>query len=179
MSDAAAIEDRRKALGSVDFTMEQKDEFHECFLNFADEEENLDVPALASLLEALGEELSEQEVLEMFREVDADGSGEVDFDEFIGMMRVRLLISQDSEPEMRSAFNLLDRDGSGHVDKEEIINVVVDFCGKLTVDEVVELIEWADVDANGAIDYAEFTSLLKQITIAERQYERFLEEADQ
>ena len=29
MSDAAAIEDRRKALGSVDFTMEQKDEFHE------------------------------------------------------------------------------------------------------------------------------------------------------
>lgn len=161
----AAYVDKVASMGSLDFTMEQTDEFQQCFLNFADDEENLDVSALGALLEALGEELSAEEVMEMFKEVDTDGSGEVDFDEFIAMMRVRLLVSQDAESNMRSAFNLLDKNGTGLIDKEEIINVVVNFCGKLTVDEVSELIEWAEVDIDGDMNYVEFASLLNQFAV--------------
>lgn len=109
----------------ADFTMEQKEEFHEAFMNFSDEEGNLDIPALGHLLEALGEDLTENQVEAMFREVDEDGSGEVDFDEFISMMRRRLLTCQDTELDIRSAFNLLDKDGSGRIDKEESFRLCV------------------------------------------------------
>ena len=38
-------------------------------------------------LRALGQEMTEQEAVDMIKEVDKDGQGEVDFDEFIQMMK--------------------------------------------------------------------------------------------
>jgi len=176
--DAATAEYNRKVANNrADFTLEQKEEFGEAFMNFADEEGNLDIPALGNLLEALGEDLAEDDVAEMFKEVDEDGSGEVDFDEFIEMMRKRLLTEPEIEIEIRSAFNLLDKDESGKIDRNEIINVVVEFCGKLTISEVDELIAWCDINNDGQIDFEEFCMIMKQLTVAERQAQRFLEEA--
>lgn len=169
---------RAKAAANLDFTMEQKDEFCEAFMNFADEEGNLDIPSMGALLAALGEDLTDEEVEIMFEEVDEDGSGEVDFDEFIEMMRKRLLQSENAEVDIRSAFELLDKNGNGKIDKEEILNVVCDFCGKLTPEEVMELIMWSDINHDGELDYEEFTDIMKQETIAERQQARFIEEAE-
>jgi len=168
---------RKVANNRADFTLEQKEEFGEAFMNFADAEGNLDEPALGSLLEALGEDLTADEIAVMFKEVDEDGSGEVDFDEFIEMMRKRLLTDPEVDLEIRSAFNLLDKDGSGKIDRDEIINVVVEFCGKLTVGEVDELISWCDINSDGQIDFDEFCLIMKQLTVAETQAQRFLEEA--
>lgn len=176
--DEVLAEYRIKQAANLDFTMEQKDEFCEAFMNFADEDGNLDIPSMGALLAALGEDLSEEEVENMFMEVDEDGSGEVDFDEFIEMMRKRLLTSLDAEVDIRSAFELLDKNSNGRIDKEEIVNVVCDFCGKLTEEEVMELITWCDINHDGELDYAEFTDIMKQETIAERQQARFIEEAE-
>jgi len=162
----------------ADFTLEQKDEFYEAFMNFADKEENLDPEALGELLAALGEDLTEEQVEEMFKEVDEDGSGEVDFDEFISMMRRRLLTNPDVDNDIKSSFQLLDKDNSGKIDREEIANVVVEFCNKLTHEEVDELISWCDINNDGDIDFEEFTLIMRQITVAERQAQRFLEEAE-
>merc|ERR1712023_310 len=93
-------------------------------------------------------------------------------------MRKRLLTSLDAEVDIRSAFELLDKSANGKIDKEEIMNVVCDFCGKLTEDEVMELISWCDINRDGELDYEEFTSIMKQETIAERQQARFIEEAE-
>lgn len=177
-SDELLEQWRAKQANRLDFTMEQKDEFAEAFMNFADEEGNLDIPALGELLEALGEDLTPDDVEIMFNEVDEDGSGEVDFDEFIEMMRKRLLTAQDAEIDIRSAFELLDKNGNGSIDKEEIFNVVCEFCGKLTPDEVMELILWCDINHDGELDFDEFHDIMKQETVAERQQARFLEEAE-
>lgn len=165
-------------MSKIDFTLEQKDEFMEAFMNFADDEENLDKEALGQLLAALGEDLTDEELQQIFDNVDEDGSGEVDFDEFIAMMRDRLLVSQDTEQDIRSAFNLLDRDQSGKIDKEEIVNVVCEFCNKLSADEVGELMAWSDINHDGELDFEEFAVIMKQLTVAERQHQRFAEEAE-
>merc|ERR1712228_1017404 len=43
----------------------------------------IDVKELKGLLEKLGEELSEEELDQAFRELDSDGSGEIEFFEFV------------------------------------------------------------------------------------------------
>merc|ERR1719388_756909 len=43
----------------------------------------IDVKELKELLEKLGEELSEEELEQAFKELDSDGSGEIEFFEFV------------------------------------------------------------------------------------------------
>jgi len=175
--DADLIARVARISGRVDFTMEQKDEFNEVFLNFADDDEVMDLTSLGVLLEALGEDISDGQLKDLIHDLDSDGSGLVSSDEFIELMRKRLLVSPVGNADIRSSFDLLDKDGSGFVDKEEITNVVVDFCKKLTTDEVAELIRWCDINEDGQLDFAEFSKIMNQMTVAEKQQLRFIEEA--
>lgn len=52
----------------------------------------------------------------MIEEVDVDGNGEVDFDEFIGLMGKRMREEETSE-ELGAAFNALDLDKDGYLSK--------------------------------------------------------------
>jgi len=126
--DADLIARVARISGRVDFTMEQKDEFNEVFLNFADDDEVMDLTSLGVLLEALGEDISDGQLKDLIHDLDSDGSGLVSSDEFIELMRKRLLVSPVGNADIRSSFDLLDKDGSGFVDKEEITNVVVRYC---------------------------------------------------
>ena len=44
---------------------------------------------LSSVMNSLGEKLTEEEVEEMIREADIDGDGQIDYDEFVRMMMAR------------------------------------------------------------------------------------------
>ena len=48
----------------------------------------------------------------MIKEVDIDGNGEIDFDEFLAMMAKKLK-ETDLEEDIREAFRVFDNKGSG------------------------------------------------------------------
>ena len=56
---------------------------------------------------------------EMVAEVDADGSGTVDFPEFLSLM-ARKARDADSEEELREAFKVFDKDGNGFISAAEV-----------------------------------------------------------
>merc|ERR1711988_440295 len=146
--------------GEATFTDEQKEEFKQAFYAFDDDGGGtIGKEELAQLLDALGENLTDEEVGAMMREVDQDGSGVIDFDEFLGMMKKKMM-NENWEDEIRDAFNLLDKDGSGLVSASELRHVVTDFCGKLTAEDVNEIMVDADVNADGQLDYHEFLRLM-------------------
>ena len=55
-----------------------------------------------------------QELENMIKEVDIDGNGEIDFDEFLAMMAKKLK-ETDLEEDIREAFRVFDNKNSGWV----------------------------------------------------------------
>ena len=67
----------------------------------------------------LGQNPSEDELIEMISSVDDNGDHEIDFNEFLILMKSRIG-ERDPEKELRDAFAVFDTDGSGSIDMENI-----------------------------------------------------------
>jgi len=62
--------------------------------------------------------MSDEEIDEMFAKIDSDGSGTIEYSEFvIATMDVTKSLSNDK---LQAAFKMFDKDGSGTIDVDEI-----------------------------------------------------------
>jgi calmodulin len=61
-------------------------------------------------MRSLGQEPTEKELKHMIKEVDADRSGTVEFNEFLNLL-ARRSKNRDTEKELREAFKVFDKDG--------------------------------------------------------------------
>jgi calcium-dependent protein kinase len=91
------------------------------------------------------------------RQVDFDGSGEIDYTEFITatMNRSRLL----SQERLEMAFKLYDIDGSGTITKDELKAIL----GKHhSYDDSIwtSMIQEVDKNGDGVIDIHEFSEMM-------------------
>ncbi|XP_060063077.1 uncharacterized protein LOC132543579 [Ylistrum balloti] len=110
---------------------------------------------LATVMQSMGQNPTENEVAEMISEVDKDGNGSVDFEEFIGLMG-KYMQGVDPETELRESFKVFDKDGNGFISAAELRHVMTNLGEKLTDAEVDEMIKEADLDGDGQINYDEF-----------------------
>ncbi|KAF7324711.1 Calmodulin-like protein [Mycena kentingensis (nom. inval.)] len=110
---------------------------------------------LGTVMRSLGQNPTESELQDMINEVDADGNGTIDFNEFLAMMAKKFQ-DTDSEEEIRQAFHVFDKDGNGTISVTELQQVMRSLGEKLTDREVEEMIREADTDGDGEINYEEF-----------------------
>lgn len=114
---------------------------------------------LGVVMRSLGQRLTEEELEGMIKEADTDGSGTVDFNEFIGLMALKKL-SREEEEELKAAFRVFDKNDDGHISAEELRRVMHNLSQKLSDKEVAEMMKEADVDNSGGIDYHEFVNVI-------------------
>ena len=93
------------------------------------------------------------------KQIDADGSGTIDFPEFLTMM-ARKMKDTDSEEEILEAFKVFDKDGNGFISAAELRHIMTNLGEKLTDEEVDEMIREADIDGDGQINYEEFVKMM-------------------
>jgi uncharacterized protein YneF (UPF0154 family) len=102
-------------------------------------------------MRSLGQEPSQTELEDILNEIDKDGSGSIEFDEFLSMMG-RKVQQADNESELKAAFAVFDRDGSGTISAEELRNVMKSIGENLSQKEIDEMIKEADANGDGNID---------------------------
>ena len=108
---------------STSITDEEKKLFRENFDAFdINGDGRLSVKELATALRSLGFHMTEKDAEAIHNEADRDGSGYIDFDEFL-----RLITTHMKEPytkeELIEAFNIFDEEKSGFISAQELKNV--------------------------------------------------------
>uniref|UniRef100_A0A8C5HDE4 Troponin C, slow skeletal and cardiac muscles n=1 Tax=Gouania willdenowi TaxID=441366 RepID=A0A8C5HDE4_GOUWI len=110
---------------------------------------------LGKVMRMLGQNPTAEELQEMIDEVDEDGSGTVDFDEFLVMM-VRCMKEESkgkSEEELAELFRMFDKNGDGYIDLEELKAMLESTGEAITEDDIEELMKDGDKNNDGKIDY--------------------------
>merc|ERR1719369_281621 len=104
------------------------------------------------ILRAIGQNPSEAEIQDMVMAVDKDGTGSIDFPEFLMMMALKMNL-ENAEDEVREAFKVFDGDGNGFINRQELTVVMANIGEKLSAAEIQAMIDEADVDGDGQINY--------------------------
>lgn len=138
----------------------QKLEFKEAFNTFdKDRSGTITTKELLTVMRSIGQNPTEDEILNLVVEYDVNGDGTIDFDEFCEMM-LKTNKDIDQSVEIREAFKIFDRDGNGYIDAKEFKDVITRMGSCLTAAEAEEFLSEADINQDGKLDYHEFLTMM-------------------
>ncbi|PVD32034.1 hypothetical protein C0Q70_07460 [Pomacea canaliculata] len=121
-----------------------------------DKDGRLNAAELETLLRGQFVVASNKELKELLENMDADKDGSVDYEEFEAFVAKNGLYKASVEEvsqELKDAFQVFDRDGDGYIDVDEFKSVMMNIGDKMSEEEVKKMMEEADSDKDGKIDY--------------------------
>lgn len=78
---------------------------------------------LGTIIRSFGTNPTEADLKDIINEVDLDGNGDIDFEEFLHLMCWKMK-DTDVEYEMTQAFKIVDSNGNGKISEEELYNFI-------------------------------------------------------
>ncbi|GMH66141.1 hypothetical protein TL16_g12683 [Triparma laevis f. inornata] len=143
---------------------EEIEEIREAFNLFdTDGSGTIDPKELKAAMQSLGFEAKNQTIYQMIGDIDKDGSGEIDFEEFLDMMTAKMS-DKDSREDIQKVFNLFDDDQTGQITLRNLKRVAKELGETMSDAELLEMIERADTDQDGEISPEEFYSIMTKKT---------------
>ena len=137
-------------------------EFEKQFINLAGNiHSSIDKNALKTLAKNLDQNYSEQEVERLIEEIDEDGNGKIEFEEFLNTLANK---SVGDENIVKQAFAILDRTDSGYITLNDLRHAMLCLGENYTNEEINEMIALVDDDQDGVINFQEFNKLIRKCT---------------
>jgi len=151
---------KRGVTGEVVLSDSEMVELQEIFKMFdKDSSGSIDVHELETMVNSLGINASNDELLEMIAEADIDKSGTIEFDEFKTLIGPHF--QKEKPPEdFIEAFKFFDKDGDGYISRSELRTIMNTVDGTLAESDIEEMVREADVNGDGKIDFEEFTKMM-------------------
>merc|ERR1719423_265067 len=106
----------------------------------------------------MGLKVSEKALQEIVEEVDEDGSGELEFEEFC-ILSAKFLIEEDEESlkeELKEAFRIYDKEGNGYITTQ----VLKEIDNRLSAEDIEGIVDEVDEDGSGTLDFDEFMEMM-------------------
>jgi len=142
-------------------TKEQIAEFKDAFSLFdEDGDGTITTKELSTVMRNLGEKVTDKEAADLIAEVDVDGSGAIDFEEFCELMQKKMAESAE-EGGCLEAFREYDMSGKGVIRAEELKNLLRKLQVRLSKKEIDEMIKFVDPKGTGRILFTDFVKALE------------------
>lgn len=126
-----------------------------------DKSGEIDSEELKQALKNLGIDAKNQTLASMMADLDKDGSGKIDFDEFIDMMTAKMS-DRDTREDLQKVFRLFlgDDDKAEHIELKHLKRVARELNENMSEEELDEMIKRADLDHDGKVDFNEFYQIM-------------------
>jgi len=122
---------------------------------------------LGRVMKLLGQNPTPQELDKIIEEVDVDGSGTIDFDEFLIMMVMQIEEEGKtaSEEDLKEMFRFMDKNGDSYIDYDEFCNALDGIPADPPVVpwEIEELFNEADRNKDGKVDIDEWVQWMDDV----------------
>jgi Ca2+-binding EF-hand superfamily protein len=108
---------------------------------------------------SLGFEAKSASIFQMLADMDADGSGAIDFSEWLGLLTKRVS-DKDSRANINKIFALFDDERTGYISIKNLRRISQEIGENVVDEELQELITRADTDHDGLVSEEEFYTIL-------------------
>jgi len=118
---------------------------------------------LDDILRGMGFRPSKEELKEILEEIDEDGSGEIEFEEFCQLCAKFLIEEPDEETmkaELKEAFRVYDKEANGFITTDTLREIISELDTRLTSEDLDGIIEEIDEDGSGTMDFDEFCAMM-------------------
>ncbi|OBS74088.1 hypothetical protein A6R68_15373 [Neotoma lepida] len=115
-------------------------------------------------MRALGFEPKKEEIKKMISEMDKEGTGKMNFSDFLTVMTQKMS-EKDTKEEILKAFKLFDDDETGKISFKNLKRVAKELGENLTDEELQEMIDEADRDGDGEVNEQEFLRIMKKTSL--------------
>ncbi|KZV53889.1 hypothetical protein F511_00155 [Dorcoceras hygrometricum] len=112
---------------------------------------------LCHILKCLGSARYEDEARRAMAELDSDGDGFIDFNEFKAFHGRG---GWDGNKELREAFDLYDQDKNGQISASELLAVLRSLGDKCSIKDCRRMIGSVDIDGDGCVNFDEFRRMM-------------------
>ena len=96
-------------------------------------------------MRALGFDVKKKDVLELMADYDRDGSGQIEFQDFLDIMTTKIN-DRDPTEEIIKAFKLFDEDGTGRISLKNLRRIARELGENLSDEELQAMIDEFDKD---------------------------------
>ena len=122
----------------------------------------ISVPEIVKIMKNFGYPIKKSEAQQMIADIDDNGDGELDFEEFVTLMEKQTNYVEETDEELvLRAFKSFDNDHDGKITNYEFKYILTQMGNKFSEDELNQLFDICKLDLNGTLTYQDFINFWK------------------
>jgi len=132
----------------------------EAFKGFDKKDEGrIKIGDISSTMKKVGHTVKPEFMEKIEDQIDADGTGFIDLEEFKEILLKKLQGDAD-ERDLKDMFRVLDKEKKGEVNTSELRSILKQLDESLGEEDIDDMIADVDTDGSGWVDYDEFAKLM-------------------
>merc|ERR1711976_181171 len=146
-------------------SVDEIEEIKEAFDIFdVDKSGAISVSELLKAMTTLGFDSKNPAIFNMINDMDNDGNGEIEFEEFLDMMTARIS-DKNTKEDLERVFKLFDEDRTGNISLDNLKKVARELGEDISEEELKEIILRADLDGDGLLTFDDFLEVIVKKTV--------------